>query len=412
MSPTLATVQTTTGAPRQQEESLRVCLATGLFPPAIGGEERHARLLAEELCRNGHRVTVVTQRLPRAPRREAWDGLRIERAVRTFRQGPMFGPSYLASLGRFLLRHRGAFDVIQATYLYWDAVAAALLKPLLGSRLVIRAVVAGPGGDLDRFRGMRVWPLAARYDRPTLDHLVAVVVRRADAFITLTARGKAELATLGAPPTRCYVVPNGIEVARFAAVSPAPSPGGPRRLLSVARLTEQKGLDVLLRALPAVRAATGPVALTLLGEGPERSYLGTLAAELGLMEVVSFQGVVQDVRPFLAAAHAFVLPSRFEGIPLALLEAMAAGLPVVASAVDGNVDVIHDGIDGLLVPPNDPMALADSLCRVLRDPGLANRLGDAARQRISSCYSAEIMTNRTCEIYRQLLQASPTRPVR
>ncbi len=320
----------------------------------------------------------------------------------------MFGPSYLASLGRFLLRHRGAFDLVQATYLYWDAVAAALLKPLLGSRLVVRMVIAGPGGDLDRFQGMRLWPLTARYDRPTLDRLVAAVLRRADAFITLSVRGQLELERLGVPAARRHLVPNGIEVARFAAISPAPPPGGPLCLLSVARLAEQKGLDVLLRALPAVRAVIGPVTLTLLGEGPERSRLGTLAAELGLAEVVSFQGVVRDVRPFLAAAHAFVLPSRYEGIPLALLEAMAAGLPVVATAVDGNTDLIRDGVDGLLVPRDDPVALAQALVRILRDPDLAKRLGEEARRRARAGYTAEAMVERTLRVYREAL-AMPVR---
>jgi glycosyltransferase involved in cell wall biosynthesis len=388
---------------------LRICLATGLFPPAVGGEERQAALLAEGLCRSGHRVTVVTQPFPGAPRREARDGLQVERAVRTIRRGPMFGPSYLASLGWFLLQHRGAFDVIQATYLYWDAVAAALLKPLLGSRLVLRTVVAGPGGDLDRFRAVRLWPLAARLDRPTLDRLVAVVVRRADACITLTARGQAELEALGVPRTRCHVVPNGIEVARFAAVTPAPSPGGARRLLCVARLAEQKGLDVLLRALPAVRAATGAVALTLLGDGPDRSRLQVLAADLGLAEVASFRGVVQDVRPFLAAAHAFVLPSRYEGIPLAILEAMAAGLPVVATAVEGNADLIRNGVDGLLVPRDDPAALAEALVRVLQDAELARRLGAEARRRAAAHYTVEAMVERTLRIYREVLAAPRAR---
>jgi glycosyltransferase involved in cell wall biosynthesis len=369
----------------------------------VGGEERHTELLAEALARAGHSVWVATQGLAGAPRVEAKGKVRIERIVRPISAGPWFAPTYAATLGRFLLRHRRTYDILQATYLYWDAVAAALLKPLLRSRLVVRIVMGGPGGDIERFCGTRFWPRTPRFDDATLRRLVALVLRRADAFIVLNAETRAELLGLGAPPEKCHVVPNGIEVERFARVATPPRPDGVRHLVCVARLTEQKGHDVLLRALPAVRAAAGPIVLTLLGEGPQRASLQSLAASLGVTEAVRFGGVVPDVIPYLAGASAFVLPSRYEGIPLALLEAMAAGVPVVASAVVGNRDVVRDGVDGILVPPEDPDALARGLVSILTNRETATRLAAAARVSVAARYSVASMLERTLRVYRSAL---------
>ena len=196
-------------AERTSGHAVRVCLASALYRPAVGGEERHTELLAGALTRAGHSVCVATQRIAGARRRETTDGVRIERAIRPISFGPCFGPSYVATLGWFLLRHRGAFDILQATYLYWDAVVAALLKPVLGSRLVVRIVMGGPGGDAERFRGMRFWPLTSRFDGATLRRLVALVIRRGDAFIALNAETRAELLELGASPRSATWSPMG-----------------------------------------------------------------------------------------------------------------------------------------------------------------------------------------------------------
>ncbi len=392
-------------AERAPGRALRICLASALYRPAIGGEERHTELLAGALVRAGHRVCVATQGMPGAARRETIDGVLVARAVRPIAFGPCFGPSYAASLARFLLANRRAFDILQTTYLYWDAVVAALLKPLLRSRLVVRIVMGGAGGDVERFCGMRFWPLTSRFDDATLRRLAALVFRRGDAFIALNAETGSELLGLGARPERCHVVANGIDLKRFARITAPADRDGARRIVCVARLAEQKGHDVLLRALPAIRDAAGPFVLTLLGDGPERASLQKLASELGIADAVRFGGVVPDVRPYLAEAAAFVLPSRYEGMPLALLEAMAAGVPVVASAVSGVREVVRDGVDGLLVPPDDTQALAAGIARVLTDPALAVRLAAAAQSSVAGRYSVEAMVNQTLEVYRCALQA-------
>ena len=161
-------------------------------------------------------------------------------------------------------------------------------------------------------------------------------------------------------------------------------------LLSVARLVEWKGQDTVLRALPRIREACPTVRYVMAGSGPYRADLERLAQELGISEAVQFAGFVPDeVLPqFLAAADVIVLPARefrsgmpAEGFGITLLEAAACARPVVAGNVGGTADAVLDGVTGLLVDPCDPAAVAQAVLRLLNDPDLARRMGEAGRQR-------------------------------
>ena len=157
-------------------------------------------------------------------------------------------------------------------------------------------------------------------------------------------------------------------------------------ILAVARLVPQKGLDVLVRAfslLPeGVRAGWR---LTLVGDGPEREPLEELVDRKGLRSVVSFEGFRSDPLPFMQRASIFALPSRFEGMPNALLEAMAAGLPsVVSDASPGPLEMVRDGSEGLVVPADDAVAFAAALERLMKDGDLRQQCGDCARETLRS----------------------------
>ena len=150
--------------------------------------------------------------------------------------------------------------------------------------------------------------------------------------------------------------------------------------VSVARLVPQKGIDVLIRALAQTTGAARDWTLSLVGDGPEREALQRQVQQAGLQEQVLFLGFRSDPQTFLLQAGVFVLPSRFEGMPNALLEAMAAGLAVVVTdASPGPLEVVVNGVSGLVVPSDDPFALAEALDRLANDPLLRERLGAAAR---------------------------------
>lgn len=207
------------------------------------------------------------------------------------------------------------------------------------------------------------------------------------------------------PASKVAVGYNAVRPERFEQAAPpglrAELGGGPDRplVLTAARLDEQKGHPVLLRAAAALPEAD----FVLAGEGPERGSLEALAAELGIADRVRFLGYRSDIPQLLAACDIFALPSLYEGSSLAVLEAMAARRPVVSSAIGGTDELIDDGGDGLLVAPGDADGLASALRRLLDDPVLRDALAARARERVERDFTPVAMVRRVEAIYAELL---------
>lgn len=168
---------------------------------------------------------------------------------------------------------------------------------------------------------------------------------------------------------------------------------------SVGRLHAQKGFDLLLPAVARLKEDFPALALLLVGQGPQEAELRRLALRLGLKESVCFAGERSETTAIVANLAAYVQPSRYEGMPNALMEAMAAGVPCVASAVDGNAELITSGRNGLLVPPEDVDSLCGALREILSDPEKARVLGAAGRRTMRDSFSLETMI----ESYEKLL---------
>jgi glycosyltransferase involved in cell wall biosynthesis len=201
----------------------------------------------------------------------------------------------------------------------------------------------------------------------------------------------------GVPAYKVHTIRNGIDLSRFAYAGPAE--GGPA--VTVARLSPEKDIATLLRAVALVRRERADFRLEVAGGGACAGDLHALADALGLGETVRFLGPVGDVPAVLARASLFVLPSLTEGISLTLLEAMARGLPVVATNVGGNPEVVADGETGLLVPPGRPEELAAAVLRVLREPGAGRRMGAAGRRRAEQVFDVRGMVAAYEALYRE-----------
>jgi glycosyltransferase involved in cell wall biosynthesis len=198
------------------------------------------------------------------------------------------------------------------------------------------------------------------------------------------------------PSHKVAIVPNGLDMQTFAPHSPRPLP---RRVVMVANLRPEKGHDILVDAAVEVLRRVPDARFDLVGAGPQLRPLRARVEARAVSRSFSFLGHQDDVPAHLAAADIFVLPSRSEAFPNAVLEAMAAGLPIVASGIDGILEIVDDDRTGLLVPPRDPMALADRLCRLMADPALGARLGAAARAEVETRYSFDRMVVRFEQVY-------------
>lgn len=277
-------------------------------------------------------------------------------------------------------------DVVHSHLFKADVLAASVL----GRRRPGRAALVSTKHNEDVYLESALWKSLGR-----------AAAARADALIAITPGVERFVRrTLGDPPGELCVIPYGLA---DAAQPPRPAPGT-GTLVCPARFEEQKDHATLLRAVARV-AGRRPVRLVLLGRGPLETAIRRQAALVAGAHV-EFAGFVPDVTPHLDAADAVVLASRWEGLGLVLVEAALRGRPAVATAVGGIPDVVEHDVTGLLVPPGDDAALADAIVRVLDDPALAKRLGDAARARARERFGVEDCAAATEALYVRCLEAS------
>ncbi|MDQ2674359.1 MAG: glycosyltransferase family 4 protein, partial [Chloroflexota bacterium] len=215
-------------------------------------------------------------------------------------------------------------------------------------------------------------------------------------------------ATVRPPSGHLHTIPNGVDVHRYGRADRSAMrrelgiPDDAAVVMCVAKMLEQKGHRVLVEALAAPEVADLPLRVLLVGDGPLRKEIEDRARRAEVWDRIRFLGNRPDVPRLLAAADIFVLPSLWEGLPIALLEAMAAGLPSVATAVSGTRQVLTDEENGLLVPPDDAGAIAAAVARLVRHRELRDALGAAARQHVLAEFSVDRQAARHVELYRAI----------
>jgi glycosyltransferase involved in cell wall biosynthesis len=220
---------------------------------------------------------------------------------------------------------------------------------------------------------------------------------------------------MGVSPLSVHVIPNGIEADRFSGAVEDPGlavdrKAGRRVVLNLGNLSRAKNQALFLRVGARLLQEGGDIVLALCGDGVERAALETCARDLGIGARCRFLGQRPDVAPVLAAASVVVQTSDHEGLPNAVMEAMGAGRPVVATRAGGTAELIEDGVDGFLVDVGDEDALARRTAAVLADPDLGRRVGEAAAAKIRRQFSAAAMAERYHELFARLLAAKGAAP--
>ncbi len=302
----------------------------------------------------------------------------------------LYGPSGLRAFARLLHLILSFRPHVIHGYLFGPNLFAALAGRLAGV-----PVVAVAKRNVDAFES----PRQVAVQR--LAHRLATHVTAVSEAVAVTARD------LGVPESRITVIPNGVDVARFdepplerTAIGVN---GGAPLVGSVGCLAPRKDYATLLESLALLAARGVRFRLLLVGDGPERDALERRARELGLAPVVTFLGERSDINRLLPLMDVFVLSSREEGIPNALLEAMAAARPSIATAVGGTPEVLDHGRTGWIVPPQQPAALAAALEDALSRPDEARRRGEAARREVIESMSIETMVRRHQDFYARVV---------
>jgi len=238
--------------------------------------------------------------------------------------------------------------------------------------------------------------------------LLGRVLARVDACIVLSTSLREAAQPFVQHARRLEVIGPGIDLDRFDPSSVDPAlvrrlrASASRVVGTVARLAEQKGIDTLLDAIPRLLEAEPNTRVLVVGDGPSRAALEARAQRLHIASAVHFLGYRADVEAIYAALDVLVMPSRHEGFGIAFIEAMAMGVPVVGTRVVGSVDAVEHDVTGLLVPPDDPAALATAVLRLLEDPELRGRIAAEAQRRVRAHGSREDMVRRVEALYATL----------
>ena len=379
--------------------ALHVAMVSETFSPFVGGVAAQIEACAIALQKLNVRVSVVTKEQPNSTAYEVLHGIQVYRIPYRGKRGIASSRFSVGAIQR-LVQLRP--DVLHAHELLLPTTVAFMAKQLLRVPLLVTLHACGPAiGEV------------ARLQRATLGSTrMALLRNNVDAFISISRLIDADLQSAAIPDAKRWAIPNGIDMQRFAPVD-APQKQAIRQKLGIAdlptviytgRLSSEKRVGSLLDLWPAIHQCEPTAQLLLVGNGPQASQLRSQGGA-----GVHFIGDQNDVAPWLQAADIFVMPSVSEGFSVSTLEALAVGLPCVATAVGAIPDYIRHGESGLIVQPDDREALQAGIIELLTNHTLRQQIASKAREGVEYNYSIRQVAGKLNDLYRQLCSASRTK---
>ena len=372
---------------------MKILIINSEYPPIGGGAGNASAHIAARFAHMGHEIAVVTSRFGNLPHVEHHENLTLHRIPslrqKLDRSTPFEQLVFLLSASIWTLGMVPRFKP-NATLAFFGVPSGAiawLLKRVFG----IPYLISLRGGDVPGFRPYDF----QRYHR-ILAPFLRLIWKDASAVIA-NSSGLRELANAFDTRFEIPIIPNGVDLREYATEVRAWSPP---RLLSVGRLVHQKGFDLALRALAELKDLEWEWCIA--GDGPQINVLRSLATELGMKDRIIFPGWRShaELVGCYKGSNLFLFPSRHEGMPNAVLEAMASGLPIIASRIAGNEELVADGETGLLFPSEDVESLCVALRKLLTDSSQRQVMGNASRRRVEALYSWE----NTAQQYALLLE--------
>jgi glycosyltransferase involved in cell wall biosynthesis len=381
---------------------MKIASVIFMYHPIYGGAENHARLLARTFQSFGHEVTVITMHFGPTPDIETLDGIRVVRVPSgTIERRGITVNTRAISAAFQCLRRLQPLDVVLVHGASLLLIPALLIKKLYRVPVVVKTTARAAAAQATMMMTSKLsW----------LNWFKRWLLQDVDCFVCLNDELTADIKEF-IPTARYTLIPNGVDCrhwtpskSRFdykAAIGAADF----KTAIFVGRVGPEKGVDVLLRVWKEVVQRIPQAMLFIVGDGPVSGEMQGLASKLGILEHVQFTGRKEDVREFLFAADVFLLFSPNEGMSNSLLEATAAGVPVVCSDNPGNSAVIQHMVNGIKVKPGDISGSAEYVWRVLEDPALAAALAARARAGALGRFDISVTARQYEQLFSRLTRA-------
>jgi len=354
----------------------------------VGGIGLHAHEISRWQASLGHEVTVYTSKVDDSPMEEFRDGYRIVRFKPVIK---LMGNSFMPGLLLRLMHDKEGFDVIHAhSHLFLSTNWCALRKKFGSPPLIITN------------HGLYSQTAPSYLQKVYIPTVAKWTLNTADRIICYTDKEAAQLRELGIPSAKIRVIHNGIDTGVF--VPPKNKDIRPDyQLLWIGRFVPGKGVKCLIDAFNILVKGNEEYKLTMVGEGPLKGEIRQKVDELGLVKHIRFIDFIpnSELPKLYQGSTIFVLTSINEGVPRTILEAMACGVPVVATRLPQLVPILEDA--GMVVPPGDPRAVADAILEITTNKDLLQRLGENARMKVVSKYSWADTVGKTLELYEEAI---------
>lgn len=376
---------------RKNANKLNILFVIDGYYPSLGGAEKQAQLLSNALYKAGHHIHVITPQLDKSkPINEVMDGIHIERIP--FPRIKIIGALIL--LLRFaikILKDGNNYDAIHVHMVKNLAAMIGLLKPFLKPKVIAKVSGAWEfdGGVLDEKLSSR--PINIFKNK---------LIKRIDYLQAISKFTMARLQAAGYPGNKIKMIPNAIDTRKFKN-SNHRNNLQQLHVVYTGRLRHVKGVDILIKAWAKVcdELKSDKPVLLIAGDGSQKEEIESLIDKLNLNDNVQLLGVVSDIPKILDQSNLYVQPSRQEGLSNSVLEAMSAGLPIIATRVSGNEDIIRDGENGILVEPENPGELANAIIQLLIDADMRKQMGKCSRKIVEHDYELDIVLQHLTTAY-------------
>ena len=378
---------------------MKICMVVPDFD-RVGGYEKQGFSLSKDLKKRGEDVFILSnKKRPEQPFIEVREEVPIYR-ISAFPSS--LGSHYLGILNSLILfftHYQKKIKIVHAHALTHFAVLSILVGKILGTKGLIKIATEKDISELMKSTSL-VHKLLIPFSRFT------------NYYIAISENIKKEIISMGVSEKKIYSGFNGVDTTFYQPIS-LNKKNKVKKMLSipdkeivtfVGRLALRKGVDILIRAWEKVIQRFPDAYLLIVGSGEEEMNLKKLATEMNLINDIRFVGEVDNVVDYLQASDIFSFPSRLEGAPNAVLEALACGLPIVSTTIGGVVDIISDEVNGILVPPERSDLLAQKICFLLEDKNYRKRLGRKAREAALTRFSFDVISKKYLDCYHSLIK--------